>query len=50
MKDLERVHQALRDPDLIEQVMVEVWERAALDGITTEEALVRMVGGGKKLP
>jgi hypothetical protein len=50
MKDLERVHEALRDPDLIEQVMVEVWERAALDGITTEEALVRMVGRGKKLP
>ena len=50
MKDLERVHEALRDPDLIEQVMVEVWERAALDGITTEEALVRMAGGGKKLP
>ncbi|HEY7077790.1 MAG TPA: hypothetical protein VH418_20580 [Solirubrobacteraceae bacterium] len=50
IKDLERVHQALRDPDLIEKVMVEVWERAALDGITTEEALVRMVGRGKKLP
>jgi hypothetical protein len=50
IKDLERVHQALRDPDLIEKVMVEVWERAAVDGITTEEALVRMVGRGKKLP
>jgi hypothetical protein len=50
VKDLERVHQALRDPDLIEQVMVEVWERAARDGITTEEALVRMAGRGKKPP
>ena len=45
-----RVHEALRDPDLIEQVMVDVWERAALDGISTEQALVRMTGGGKRLP
>jgi hypothetical protein len=50
IRDLERVHGALRDPDLIEQVMVEVWERAARDGITTEEALVRMAGRGKTLP
>ena len=45
LPQLPAVYKALRDPEFVQQVAGEVWKYAAKEGITTREALQRMLGG-----
>jgi hypothetical protein len=40
--NVDKVYAAVRSPEQIEAVMVEVWERARRDGVSTTEALLRI--------
>ena len=45
LKQIDKVHALMRDPKVYEDAMVELWETAARDGITEQEALMRWAGG-----
>jgi hypothetical protein len=50
MKSVYAVYVAIRDKHYIEETAAAVWERAAADQTTTEEALRRMAADGQQLP
>lgn len=50
LAQIDKVYAAVRSPQLIEQEMVRVWQFAADEGISTEQALVRLAGDGRPLP
>jgi hypothetical protein len=45
MRLIDRVHGAVRDPQVLEDAMAELWTTAARDRLTEEQALVRWAGG-----
>ena len=47
---IDQVWKLGRDPQVYEDAMAELWEEAARDGITEEEALVRYFGGRQGMP
>ena len=46
---VEKVYAGARSRQVVADVMVKIWEKAAADQITTTEELVKMVGRGKAL-
>jgi hypothetical protein len=47
---MRKVHKLIRDPQLIEDAMVELWIAAAREQITPQQALMRFFGGESGMP
>ena len=50
IETLRRVHKLIRDPQLLEDAMVELWITAAREQITPQQALMRFFGGEAGMP